>query len=773
MWLGVRMATGPHPYDEEIEEDEEMELGDKEESSESKSFRSDCQDIDQKRDTPSVSSVSSSTPTQTPTPEPDLDSKSHRNPQKMQYLIEDYIPPAKKSSHDLTHTYCWDTQLADVNFVAAPVSTFSHAPLADGWDNIIVGMKVEVENSDADPIPGVFSTAFWVATVLRIQGYKVLLRYEGFGQDGSKDFWMNLCSDKVHPVGWCATKGKPLIPPKSIQAKYQDWKEFLVKRLTGARTLPTNFYKVVWESVSSIFKKGMKLEVVDKMRISQVRVATVVDITGRRLQLAYDDTDGAEQTDGFWCHEESPLIHPVGWARRVGHQIAAPSTYHDRCQMETFEKTDSTPDMFPEYRQPSGLFKAGMKIEAVDPLNLATICVATVMKVLRHGYIMIRMDGYESDPTGGDWFCYHGSSPFVFPPGFCDRNNIKLKVPAGFEGDFQWVDYLKSNNADAAPIHLFSHKDDCKHAFKPGMKVECTDLMDPRLVCVSTINRVVNRLLKVHFDGWEEDYDQWMDCESVDVYPVGWCELVGHRLEGPRMKMPPAKKSVPKEKKRKGSAGAGAKKVIKRKKGVNTSPGDVEDLPEDFEGVSRSPTPTPPVLEPESRIEQQEKVEPLEKVEKLEQKKEEEKEEIELPPEEIEDEEEVDDEVEEEEEQDNVAEEETTIEEEEIDEEPKYIPRLLDAAGIVTPRGRDQRLEPAGWTVNNLASFLGVNECSNLVANFTLKQVDGLKFLTLTKQDIMTLVNNKMGPCLKIEHLQKLLKDRLTPAQARMLFVKK
>ena len=70
-----------------------------------------------------------------------------------------------------------------------------------------------------------------------------------------------------------------------------------------------------------------------------------------------------------------------------------------------------------------------MKIEAVDPLNLATICVASVMKVLRHGYIMIRMDGYETDPTGGDWFCYHGSSPFIFPPGFCERNNIKLKPP--------------------------------------------------------------------------------------------------------------------------------------------------------------------------------------------------------------------------------------------------------------------------------------------------------------------------------------------------------
>ena len=38
---------------------------------------------------------------------------------------------------------------------------------------------------------------------------------------------------------------------------------------------------MVYESVgsASVFKNGMKIEVVDKMRISQVRVATVVDIT--------------------------------------------------------------------------------------------------------------------------------------------------------------------------------------------------------------------------------------------------------------------------------------------------------------------------------------------------------------------------------------------------------------------------------------------------------------------------------------------------------------
>ena len=55
-------------------------------------------------------------------------------------------------------------------------------------------------------------------------------------------------------------------------------------------------------------------------------------------------------------------------------------------------------------------------------------------------------------------------------------------------------------------------------------------------------------LFLVHFDGWEDDYDQWMDCESVDIYPVGWAELVGHKLEGPRLAMPAKKeKKIPKK----------------------------------------------------------------------------------------------------------------------------------------------------------------------------------------------------------------------------------
>ena len=57
-----------------------------------------------------------------------------------------------------------------------------------------------------------------------------------------------------------------------------------------------------------------------------------------------------------------------------------------------------------------------------------------------------------------------------------------------------------------------------------------------RLICVATVAKVVGRLLRVHFDGWESEYDQWVDCESPDIYPVGWCDVMAYHIEGPKMR---------------------------------------------------------------------------------------------------------------------------------------------------------------------------------------------------------------------------------------------
>jgi len=51
---------------------------------------------------------------------------------------------------------------------------------------------------------------------------------------------------------------------------------------------------------------------------------------------------------------------------------------------------------------------------------------------------------------------------------------------------------------------------------------------------MATVEVVVGRLLRIHFDGWESSYDQWMDCQSPDIYPLGWSEIVGHPLDVPQ-----------------------------------------------------------------------------------------------------------------------------------------------------------------------------------------------------------------------------------------------
>lgn len=161
-----------------------------------------------------------------------------------------------------------------------------------------------------------------------------------------------------------------------------------------------------------------------------LQVATVYEIIGKRLHVKYYDS--SPEDNGFWCHEDSPLIHPVGWAFRVGHPLNAPQFYCQRIATGRLLPNDATDEMF--YKYPTTeppLFSEGMKLEAIDPLNLSSVCAATVMQILHDGYMMIRIDCYPADASGGDWFCYHQRSPCIFPVGFSIANNIPLVPPSG------------------------------------------------------------------------------------------------------------------------------------------------------------------------------------------------------------------------------------------------------------------------------------------------------------------------------------------------------
>ncbi|XP_032055304.1 MBT domain-containing protein 1 isoform X1 [Aythya fuligula] len=421
--------------------------------------------------------------------------------------------------------FSWGNYINSNSFTAAPVTCFKHAPMGTCWGDISEGVRVEVPNTDCS-LP---TKVFWIAGIVKLAGYNALLRYEGFENDSSLDFWCNVCGSDIHPVGWCATSGKPLVPPRTIQHKYTNWKAFLVKRLTGAKTLPPDFSQKVSESMQYPFKTSMRVEVVDKTHLCRTRVAVVESVIGGRLRLVYEESE--DKTDDFWCHMYSPLIHHIGWSRSIGHR---------------FKRSDITKKQDAHFDAPAHLFmkvkevdtagewfKEGMKLEAIDPLNLSAICVATIRKVLADGYLMIGIDGSEA-ADGSDWFCYHATSPSIFPVGFCEINMIELTPPRGYAKlPFKWFDYLRETDSIAAPVKLFNKVEVPNHGFHVGMKLEAVDLMEPRLVCVATVTRIIHRLLRIHFDGWEDEYDQWVDCESPDLYPVGWCQLTGYQLQPP------------------------------------------------------------------------------------------------------------------------------------------------------------------------------------------------------------------------------------------------
>nr|XP_057918181.1 lethal(3)malignant brain tumor-like protein 2 [Doryrhamphus excisus] len=455
----------------------------------------------------------------------------------------------------------WGAYLDKETSLGASVSCFSHAPMCSHWDDITVGTKVEVLNTNA-VIPG---RGYWIATIIQMAGYKALLRYEGFEHDSSRDFWCSLVLGKLHPIGWSAMTSKLLVPPRDV-TNITDWKEYLMKKLVGAHTIPVEICLKPAEKHS--LKVGMRVEVVDPKYVSRTRKAVIHSMIGGRLQLVYmDQSDSPENVvSDFWCHISSPLLHPIGWSKKVGHEIKTQRNGGEGAAAGWKGKCNSTFQLFKKPRfvyMDGGFFEEGMKLEAIDPLNLGSICVATVHEVLSDGYLMVGIDGAVS-LNGSDKFCYHASSHAILPKGFCKKNDIPLTVPQGYNPDtFTWENYLSDTGAKAAPPQLFN-ADYPGHGFSPNMKLEAVDLMEPRLVCVATVKRCVGRLLLIHFDGWDNHFDQWVDHQSPDIYPIGWCELTGYQLQPPPGLVEASEKQTAQAKKQKPTL-YGKKKRRKRR----------------------------------------------------------------------------------------------------------------------------------------------------------------------------------------------------------------
>uniref|UniRef100_A0A8C7UET6 L3MBTL histone methyl-lysine binding protein 3 n=1 Tax=Oncorhynchus mykiss TaxID=8022 RepID=A0A8C7UET6_ONCMY len=278
------------------------------------------------------------------------------------------------------------------------------------------------------------------------------------------------------------------------------------------------------------FRVGMRLEGVDPEHPSMYCVLTVAEVSGHRIRLHFDKNLDCYD---FWVNSNSADIHPVGWCEKTGHKLHPPKGMKD----EEFSwssyikqsKAQAAPKALFENQNttvtPLG-FRIGMKLEAIDKKNPSFICVATVTDMVDSRFL-VHFDNWDESY---DFWC-DATSPYIHAVGWCQDNDKILTTPPGYPSvkDFSWGKYLEETNSSPAPARAFKGKP--PHTFLPLMKLETVDKRNPMLVRVATVVDTEDHRIQIHFDGWTDKYDYWVDTDSPDIHPAGWCAKTGHPLQ--------------------------------------------------------------------------------------------------------------------------------------------------------------------------------------------------------------------------------------------------
>ncbi|NXP98203.1 SMBT1 protein, partial [Vidua macroura] len=434
----------------------------------------------------------------------------------------------------------WDEYLEDTGATAAPHGSFKHVDtsLQNGF---APGMKLEVAvKSDQN--------TYWVATIITTCGQLLLLRYDGYGEDRKADFWCDILTADLHPIGWCQQNKKILKVPEGIKDKIPDQEEFLQRVLKGACSAPANLLEGLHRGKNplDLIAPGSRLELQNIRDSLEAWIVIVVENVGGRLKLRYE---GLEDLDKFdqWLFYLDPFLHQVGWAAQHGYSLQPPLAIRSlRSEADWQEILKKVKEEEEESSVPTDLFKdkpvigvhsfsEGMKLEAVDPMAPFVISPATVLKVYNDKYFMIEIDDLRAERASSQRYVCHVNSAGIFPVQWSLKNGLHLSPPPGYPGqDFDWADYLKQCGAEAAPQSCFPLLSS-DHGFKENMKLEAVNPVDPEEVCIATVTKLRDSYLWLQLEGSKKPVPECIvSVESMNIFPVGWCETNGYQLRPPR-----------------------------------------------------------------------------------------------------------------------------------------------------------------------------------------------------------------------------------------------
>ncbi|XP_064082090.1 lethal(3)malignant brain tumor-like protein 3 isoform X1 [Macrobrachium nipponense] len=298
-----------------------------------------------------------------------------------------------------------------------------------------------------------------------------------------------------------------------------------------AKAAPLKLWPEPFPFTRNLFRPGMKLEAIDPAHQALFCVMTVSETVGFRLRLHFD---GYSDQHDYWVNADSPNLFPAGWCEKNGRQLEPPlgvigfnwKAYLEHCKAQAAPRHAFVNKGHTTMIPPNN-FRVGMKLEAEDRKNM-WVCVATVADVLDNR-VLIHFDGW--DKAYDVW--NEMSSPYIHPIGWCVANNRVLHPPNDYPNpeSFNWHEYLQETNAMAVPARAFKTRP--RREFKVNMKVEAVDKRNPSLIRVATIIDIQDYQAKIHFDGWGDEYDYWVDDDSSDLHPPSWCNKTGYRLQVP------------------------------------------------------------------------------------------------------------------------------------------------------------------------------------------------------------------------------------------------
>ncbi|XP_058573833.1 polycomb protein SCMH1 isoform X15 [Neofelis nebulosa] len=214
-------------------------------------------------------------------------------------------------------------------------------------------------------------------------------------------------------------------------------------------------------------------------------IATDFSISLRRNGFLFDIADGTMQ--------KSDLRKVIDWndvrKHKYGHLSESASQYQEATDIlelghftwdKYLKETCSVPAPVHCFKQsytpPSNEFKISMKLEAQDPRNTTSTCIATVVG-LTGARLRLRLDG--SDNKNDFWRLVDSSE--IQPIGNCEKNGGMLQPPLGFRlNASSWPMFLLKtlNGAEMAPIRIF-HKRKPRTLLNPPPTSPTTSTPEP------------------------------------------------------------------------------------------------------------------------------------------------------------------------------------------------------------------------------------------------------------------------------------------------------